>query len=67
MECPIKCGKCCYDPEYPDDDEEPCHYWSASGCKLPRDDRPGFCNIFLCKLAEEYMNRNGIPIEFTDH
>lgn len=66
MECPIKCGKCCYDDENPEYEDDPvCHYWSGKGCKLPREERPDFCNIYLCKRAEYFMKQNQISMEYS--
>ena len=65
MECPIKCGRCCYDPDCPDDDEEPCHFWSKRGCKLPRNERPDFCNIYMCKRAEQLLIQLQVENRYT--
>lgn len=66
MECPIKCGMCCYDADNPEYEDEPvCHYWSKDGCRLPRDERPDFCNVYLCKRAEDFMKQKQIEINYS--
>jgi hypothetical protein len=57
MECPIMCGKCCYDPAY-GRYEPVCHYWSRNGCRLSRDKRPDFCNEYLCEKALKLRDSN---------
>jgi hypothetical protein len=42
-ECLLRCGWCCGD----------CFDKGESGCLLPRNERPDYCNSFLCDIAEK--------------